>query len=57
MNLGRTTFIDEIIRRAESQALVGFHAIPRKISIAIPQATGPPYAADAKIQSQVGGSE
>ena len=28
VNLGRTTFIDEIIRREESQALVGFQAIP-----------------------------
>ena len=57
MNLWRTTFIDEIIRRAESQASVGFQAIPGKSSTAIPQATGSPSAAHAEIQSQVGGSE
>ena len=57
MNLGRTTFIDKIVKRVESQASVGFQAIPGKISTIIPQEVGSPSAAYAKIQSQVGGSE
>ena len=57
MNLGRMTFIDKTVIRGESQASVGFQAIPGKSSTAIPQATGSPYVAHAEIQSQVGGSE
>jgi len=51
------TFIDEIIRKAESQASLGFQAVSGKISIVIPQAAGSPSAAYSHIQSQVGGSE
>jgi len=50
------TFIDEIVRRAESQVSVGFQAIPRKSSTIIPQAAVSPSRAYAEIQSQVGGS-
>jgi len=54
VNLGRTNFIDEIIRREESQASVGFQAIPRKISTVIRQAAGSPSVAYVEIKSQVG---
>lgn len=57
LNFPRTTFIDKIIRRVESQASVGFQAILGKSSTAIPQAIGSPSAAHAEIQSQVGGLE
>lgn len=57
VNLRRMIFIVEIIRRGESQASVGFHAILGKSSTAIPQAAGPPFAAHAEIQCQVGGLE
>lgn len=51
------TFIAEIVRRAESQASVGFHTIPRKSSTVIPQVATSPSVSYVKIQSQVGGSE
>jgi len=57
VNLGRTTFIDEIVRRLESKASVGFQAIPGKSSTVIPQVVGPSFAAYTKVQSQVGGLE
>lgn len=57
VNLGRMTFIYKIVRRAESQASIGFQAIPVKSFIAIPQAVGSPFAAYIEIQSQVGGSK
>jgi len=56
VNLERTTFIYEIIRKAKSQASVGFQEIPRKSYTVIPQAAGSSSAAYAEIQSQVGGS-
>ena len=57
VNLGRMTFIDEIIRREESQASLRFQAIPGKIYTPIPQAIDSPSTAQVEIQSQVGGSE
>lgn len=57
VNLGRMTFIDEIIIKAESEASVGFQAIPRKFSIVISQVAGSPSVAYVEIQSQVGGLE
>jgi len=36
LNLGRMTFIDEIIRKEKSHASAGFKAIPGKLSIVIP---------------------
>lgn len=57
MNLGRSKFIDEIIRKPESQASVGPHTIPRKSPTVIPPIAGSPSATYAKIHSQTGGSE
>jgi len=57
VNLARTTFINEIVRREKSQASVGFQAIPGKSSTVTPQAIGSPSTACAEIQSQVGGSK
>lgn len=57
MNLGRTTFIDEIVRKSESQALVRFRALIGKGPTIIPQGAGSPSASYVDIQSQIGGSE
>jgi hypothetical protein len=51
--LGRSTFIDEIIRKVESQASVG----PRKCSTRTPQATNSPTAAHAEVHSGTEGTE
>jgi len=55
--LGRSTFIDEIIRKAESQSSVG----PRTVSTRNPtitlQVAGSPSVADAKIHNKTEGSE
>jgi len=50
---GRTTFIDEIILKDESQALVG----PRKGSTRIPQAIDSPTTAHAEVHSGTEGTE
>jgi hypothetical protein len=49
----RSTFIDEIIRKDESQALVG----PRKGSTRIPQATNSPTATHVEVHSGTEGAE
>jgi hypothetical protein len=53
MLLGRSTFIDDIIRKAESQASVG----PRKGSTRIPQVTASPTAAHTEIHRKTEGTE
>ena len=57
VNLGRMTFIEKILRKAESQASARFQAIPGKCFTVIPQVAGSPSVAHAEIQSQVGGLE
>ncbi len=57
MNLGRETFIDEIIRKVESQASVEFQIVFGKIPTIIHRETTPPSTAYAEIQSQIGGYE
>ena len=53
VTLGRTTFIDKIIKRAESQPLVG----PRKVASRQPtssiRAIESPYVAFAEVQRQI----
>ena len=55
--LGRTTYIDEIIKKFESQASLA----PRTTSIqspnTLPQAVASPSAAHAEIHSETEGSE
>lgn len=57
VTLGRSTFIDEIIRKAESQSSVG----PRTISTRNPtvtfQVAGSPSVADVEIHSKIEGSK
>ena len=55
--LGRTTFIDEIIRKVESQASIGPKIISKKSPTIIPQAVASPSTAHAEIHSETEGSE
>lgn len=57
VNLGRSTFIDEIVRKAESQASIGLEIVSRKIPTVIPQATVSSSVAHVEIHSQIGESE
>ena len=57
VNLGRSTFIDKIIRKAESQALVGPQTIYGKSPTIIPRAIGLPSVSYAEIHIQIGESE
>jgi hypothetical protein len=50
---GRSTFIDKIIRKDESQASVG----PRKGSTRIPQATNSPTTTHAEVHRRTEGTE
>ena len=52
MTLGRTTFIDEIYKKTESQPLVGPNKIISKQPTSSLQATGSPSVAFAKVHSQ-----
>jgi hypothetical protein len=49
----RSTFIDDIIRKEEYQALVG----PRKVSTRIPQVEVSPTTAHAEIHRKTEGTE
>ena len=55
--LGKTTYIDEIINKVESQASVGPKTIPTQIPTIAPQAAASPSAAHTEIQSETKGSE
>jgi len=57
VNLWRMAFIDEIVRKAESQASVGIQAVSRKSPTIVPQVAGSPSTAYIEIQNQFGGSE
>ena len=57
MKLMRSTFIDEIIRKEESQALVGPRTISRKIPTEIPQAADLPSTPYVEIHSQINGTK
>lgn len=57
VSFGRTTFIDKIIRNAESQTSVGFQTLTRKRPTVVPREAGSPSAPYAEIHSQIGGSE
>ena len=57
VTLGRTTFIDEILKKTESQPSVGFRkAISRQPTSSL-QATESPSEAFAEIHSQIEGIE
>ena len=55
--LGRTTYIDEIIRKAESQASIGPRTISIQNPITLPQAVASPSVAHAKIHGEIEGVE
>lgn len=57
VNLGRSTFIDEIIRKAQSQASIGPLTISIKSPTIIPHKAGSQSATYAEIHSQIGGSK
>lgn len=57
VTLGRTTFIDEILKRTESQPLVGFKRTTSRQPNSSLQATESPSEAFAKIHSQTEGIE
>ena len=52
MTLGRTTFIDEIYKKTESQPLVGLRKIHSKQPTSSLQATASPSGAYAEVHSQ-----
>ena len=51
------TYIDKIIKKAESQASIGPRTIPIQIPITLPQAAASPSVAYAKIHSKIEGSQ
>ena len=55
--LGRSTFIDEIIRNAESQSSIGPQTIATRHPTISLQATGSPFVANAEIHSKTEGSK
>ena len=55
--LGRTTYIDEIIKKAESQASIGPITISIQSPITLPQAEASPSIDYAEIHRQTKGSE
>ena len=57
VTLGRSTFIDEILRKAESQSSVGPRIVAARHLIEFLQAAGPPAVANAKIHSKTEGIE
>ena len=57
MILGRTTYIDKIIKKTESQASVGPRIIPTQSPTTLPQAAASSSAAHAEIHSDIEGSE
>ena len=57
MTLGRTTFIDEIIRKVESQASVGPKIIFEKCPTIIPSVTASPSTAHVEIHNENEGYE
>ena len=57
MKLGRTSFIDEIIRKSESQASIGPKTISEKSPTIIPQAADSPSLTYAEIHSETKGLE
>ena len=55
--LGRTTCIEEIVKRVESQASVGPKIFPTQSPTTLPQAAASPSVAHAEIHSETEGSE
>ena len=53
--LGRTTYIDETIKKVESQASVGPRTIATQILTTLPQAAASPSATHAEIHSKTEG--
>jgi len=54
VNFGRMEFINEIVRKTESQVSLGFQAVLGKSYTIICQVIGSPSVAYTEIQSQVG---
>ena len=54
---GRSTFIDKILRKVESQSSVGLWIVTARRPIDFLQATGPPSVANAEIHSKTEGIE
>jgi len=52
MTLGRSTFIDEILKKAESQPLVGPRNVTSRQLTSSLQATGSPSVAFTEVHSQ-----
>jgi len=57
VTLGRSTFINEIMRKVESQSLVGPRIIATRHPIISLHATGSPFVANTEIHSKTKGSE
>ena len=57
MTLGRSTFIDDILRKTESQPSVGPRTVAsRQPSVSL-QATGSPFVAYAEVHNKMVGTE
>ena len=57
MTLGRSTFIDEIIRKAKYQSSIGHQIISTRIPTITLQAVRSPSIANAEIHSRTKGLE
>ena len=57
MILGRTTYIDEIIKKFESHASIGPRTISFQSPVTLPQAAVSPSATHAEIRSETEGVE
>lgn len=57
VTLGRSTFIDDILRKAESQPLVGPRTVASRQSTVSIRATGSPSVAYAEVHSKTEGTE
>jgi len=57
VTLGRSTFIDDILKKVESQQLVGPRNVPSRQPIVSLWATGSPSIAYAEVHNKTRGTE